>query len=139
MGTTVEALHDTLEQLATVDLDTLNDGEQDTELVALVRAKHRLDAELARRAARWDRSGVWRADGSRAPWARLSRTTSLSPTAARQILRHGRDLARMPVTAEAWAGGELGADHVDLLAECGRRRPPRLVRPRRSPVGGPVR
>ena len=116
MGTTVEALHDTLEQLATVDLDTLTDGEQDAELVAFVRAKHRLDAELARRAARWDRSGVWRSDGSRAPWARLSRTTGLAPSAARRILRHGRDLARMPFTAQAWTAGELGADHVDLLA-----------------------
>ena len=94
----------------------MTDSEQDAELVALLRAKHRLDAELARRAARWDRSGVWRTDGSRAPWARLSRTARLSPTAAKQILRHGRDVTSMPVTAEAWAAGELGADHVDLLA-----------------------
>jgi hypothetical protein len=115
MGSTVETLHETLAAVAAVDLDTLTDAELDTELVALVRAKHRLDAEIARRAARWDRSGVWRADGSRAPWARLSRTTSLSPGAAKQILRHGRDLTQMPATTKAWAGGEIGTDHVDLL------------------------
>ncbi|HEV2929146.1 MAG TPA: DUF222 domain-containing protein, partial [Propionibacteriaceae bacterium] len=116
MGSTVAALHQAVDEVAAVDLDSLTDGELDAELIALVRAKHRLDAELARRAARWDRSGVWRADGSRAPWARLSRTASLSPGAAKQVLRHGRDLASMPVTTEAWAGGEIGADHVDLLA-----------------------
>ena len=115
MGSTVEALREAVDAVAAVDLDTLTDSEQDAELVALVRAKHRLDAELARRAARWDRSGVWRTDGSRAPWARLSRTTGLSPGAAKQILRHGRDVAAMPVTARAWAGGDIGADHVDLL------------------------
>ena len=116
MGSTVEALHEALEAVAAVDLKTLTDGELDTELVALVRAKHRLDAELARRAARWDTSGAWRSDGSRAPWARLSRTTSLSPGAAKQMLRHGRGLASMPATARALAGGDIGADHVDLLA-----------------------
>jgi hypothetical protein len=116
MGSTVEALHQAVEAVAAVDLDSLTDGELDAELVALVRAKHRLDAELARRAARWDTSGVWRSDGSRAPWARLSRTASLSPVAAKQVLRHGRAVASLPATSRAWAAGEIGADHVDLLA-----------------------
>ena len=68
MGATVEALHQAVDAVAAVDLDTLTDGESDTELVDLVRLRHRLDAELARRAARWDTRGVWRSDGSRAQW-----------------------------------------------------------------------
>ena len=48
---------------------------------------------------------MWQSDGSRAPWARLSRTASLSPGAAKKILRHGRDVAQMPATAEAFAAG----------------------------------
>ena len=59
---------------------------------------------------------MWQSDGSRAPWARLSRTASLSPGAAKQMLRHGRDVAQMPATAEAFAAGRIGTDHVDLLA-----------------------
>ena len=116
MGSTVEAFQKAVEAAAAVDLDTLTDAELDAELVALLRLRHRLDAELARRATRWETSGVWRSDGSRAPWARLSRTGSLSPGAAKQVLRHGRDVASMPGTAQAWAAGEIGADHVDLLA-----------------------
>ena len=100
---------------------------------------HRLDAELARRAARWDRSGVWRSDGSRAPWARLSRTTSLSPGAARQILRHGRD-ARADAGHRPGVGGRGDRRRPRRPVGWRRRRwPPRPVRPRRSPVGGPVR
>jgi hypothetical protein len=116
MGSTVEALQQTLEAIAAVDLDTLTDGELDDELVALLRLRHRLDAAIARRAARWEASGVWRSDGSRAPWARLSRTASLSGGSAKQVLRHGRAVASMPATTEAWAAGHIGADHVELLA-----------------------
>ena len=83
----------------------------------MVRLRHRLDAEIARRADRWDRRTIWRGDGSKAPWARLSRTTSVAPGTARAILRRGHAITAMPATAEAWAAGELGADHVDLLAD----------------------
>ena len=100
-----------------VDLDALTDAELDSELIALVRQRHRLDAEIARRAALWDRRSVWRGDGSRAPWARLSRTASVAPGTARGILRRGHAIARMPITAQAWTGGEIGSDHVELLAD----------------------
>ncbi len=42
---------------------------------------------------------------------------SVGPGTARGILRRGRAITAMPATAEAWAAGELGADHVDLLAD----------------------
>jgi hypothetical protein len=116
MGSTVEALHKAVEAVAAVDLETLTDAQLDTELVALVRLRHRLDAELARRAARWDTCGVWRSDGSRAPWARLSRTAGLSGGSAKQLVRRGRAVAQMPAATRAWAGGEIGTDHVDVLA-----------------------
>ena len=100
-----------------VDLDALTDAELDSELIALVRQRHRLDAEIARRAALWDRRSVWRGDGSRAPWARLSRTASVAPGTARGMLRRGHAIARMPITAQAWTDGEIGSDHVELLAD----------------------
>ncbi len=60
---------------------------------------------------------MWRSDGSRAPWARLSRTASLAAPGARRLLRLARAVTAMPATAEAWAEGEIGVDHVELLAE----------------------
>ena len=86
MQTVVETLGEAVDAAAAVDLDTQTDTEMDAELVALVRLRHRLDAEIARRAHRWDTRGVWQSDGSRAPWARLSRTASLSPGAAKADL-----------------------------------------------------
>ena len=113
----VDTLGEALDAVAGADLDALSDGELDGELVGLVRQRHRLDAEIARRAARWDRRSVWRGDGSRAPWARLSRTAGVAAGTARGILRRGHAVASMRGTGRAWAGGEIGTDHVDLLAD----------------------
>jgi hypothetical protein len=116
MESPVRQLEDAVNTLADADLDTAGDDELDTELVALVRLRHRLDAQIARRARIWDRRGVWRNDGSRAPWARLSRTTSMAGGSAKAILRRGAALPRMPLTAEAFTAGDLGPDVVDVLA-----------------------
>jgi hypothetical protein len=116
MSAVAEALAAAIDDLAAIDLDTLTDDELDADLVALVRQRHRLDAEIARRAARWEQRDVWRSDGSRAPWARLSRTAAVAPGGAKQILRRGRAVSAMPVTGEAWRCGDIGSDHVDLLA-----------------------
>jgi hypothetical protein len=117
MSEVVEALQQAIDAATGVDLDTLTDGELDDELVALVHLRHRLDAEIARRADGWNRRTIWRGDGSKAPWARLSRTAAVAPGTARGFLRRGSAILAMPATAEAWASGELGADHVDLLAD----------------------
>ena len=116
MDTVVETLSEAIDDAAAVDLDTLTNGELDAELVALVRLRHRLDAEIARRACRWEARGVWQSDGSRAPWARLSRTAGVAGGTAKAIMRRGPSLATMPLTAEALAAGSIGTDHVDLLA-----------------------
>ena len=80
METVVETLGEAVDAAAAVDLDTLTDSEMDAELVALVRATappRRRDSPAGPH--RWDARGVWQSDGSRAPWARLSRTAGLSP------------------------------------------------------------
>ena len=43
----------------------------------------------------------------------------------------------MPATAQAWAAGEIGADHVDLLAGAAGGGRARVVRPRREPCWSP--
>ena len=89
-GTGVETLNTAIDTAAAVDIDTLTDSQLDTELVRLIRARHRLDAQIARRCARWDARTVWLADGSRSAAARLSRDAKLATGAAKQILRRGR-------------------------------------------------
>ena len=59
---------------------------------------------------------MWQSDGSRAPWARLSRTAGVAGGTAKAIVRRGPALVAMPLTAEAFAAGTIGTDHVDLLA-----------------------
>ena len=107
MSGAVDTMSEAVEAAADVDLDTLTDGELDDELVAMVRLRHRLDAEIARRVDRWDRRTIWRGDGSKAPWARLSRTTSVAWWRSRSRNRRRRD--------------EPGRDSRQLLA----RIPPR--------------
>lgn len=103
------------DEAAAVDLDDLSDAGLDAELMALVRERHRLDAEVARRVARWDRRGVWSGDGSRSASARLARDGLLSPREAGRTVRRARRCAAMPGTVEAWGRGEVGTDLVDLL------------------------
>jgi hypothetical protein len=104
MRTVVAALGEAIDDAAGLDLDTVGDGELDAELVALLRLRHRLDAQIARRARCWNQRGVWRSDGSPAPWACLSRIASLAPGTAKTILRHG---AALPSGAVPDIGGEL--------------------------------
>jgi Domain of unknown function (DUF222) len=116
MEPAVTQLDEAISGLAAVDVDTLADDELDADLVALMRVRHRLDAQIARRAASWDTRGVWRSDGSRAPWARLSRTAGVAGGSAKAILRRGVSLPRMPLAAEAFAAGDVGPEVVDVLA-----------------------
>jgi len=113
---TVERYAEAADAAAATDLDALTDGELDAETVGLLRTRHRLDAEIARRVHRWDRRMVWIADGSRSPAARLARDGRLAGPTATRVVRHARAVASMPATQRAWAAGDLGDDHVALLA-----------------------
>src|SRR4051794_20937522 len=100
----VDTISEALNAAADVDLEALSDRDLDGELVALLRLRHRLDAEIARRAARWDARTVWIGDGSKSPAARLSRDTGVSVAAAKATLRRGRAVTNMPRAHVAWAG-----------------------------------
>lgn len=114
-ATQVAELHDQLDQLLALDLDTLTDTELDETLIDLQRARARLGAATARLVQRWAQRGIWSSDGSRSPAARLARDTRTSLTTARVELRRADHLAHMPGTEAALAAGELSLDHVDLL------------------------
>ena len=68
MDSSVERLHGVIDELAAVELRCGSVGE---ELLALERARARLDAEVARRLREFDRSCEWAAHGSRSAAAFL--------------------------------------------------------------------
>lgn len=116
VATTVERYRSAGDAAAVVDLDALTDGELDDELVGLLRERHRLDAEIARRSARWDARVVWITDGSRSAAARLGRDGHLAPPSSAGLIRRARASRSMPATCAAWSRGDVGGDAVDVLA-----------------------
>lgn len=114
-NTVVERMAGAIDAVADVDLDALSDDDLDDELVGLMRQHHRLAAEIARRAQRWDARSVWRSDGSRSAAGRLARDGLVARATADQVVRAGRAVASMPLADATWRDGDLSADHVDLL------------------------
>jgi hypothetical protein len=94
---------------------TVDDGELDSLVIGLMRARHRLAAVTAGVLACWDACGVWRSDGSRSAATRLARDGKVSQTTAHVELRRARKLVDMPATATALREGRVSMDHVDLL------------------------
>lgn len=103
------ALHD-------VDVASLSDEDLHELVLGVQTAQSRLAAVSARAVGAWDQRMVWAADGSRSAAARLASETRASMATARSTVRRARKLASMPATASALATGEIGVDHVDLLA-----------------------
>lgn len=69
----LERLDAAIDAVASIDLNTLADDDLAELVVGLQRARHRLAGAAALALARWDGSGVWRADGSRSAAGRLAR------------------------------------------------------------------
>jgi hypothetical protein len=63
---------------------------------------------------------AWADNGSKAPAARYARETHLPKPEANRLVRRGRALQSMPLTADAYMAGEINGAHVDLIATCDR-------------------
>src|SRR5205807_65530 len=60
--------------------------------------------------------GVWRADDARSAAAWLTRATRAPKWECGARLRLGRAIEELPVAAQAWSAGEIGAAQVRRLA-----------------------
>jgi hypothetical protein len=82
----------------------------------LVRARNRIDAELARTARHGELTQAPEHDGlaSMASWLRGH--CRLSPGAAKQVVRNGRALERLPAVASACTEGLVTAEQVAVIA-----------------------
>ena len=117
MDSSVERLHEAIDELAAVDLRYGSVGE---ELLALERARARLDAEVARRLREFDRSCEWAAHGSRSAAAFLVTNTRCARGDAYRRVRVAREVEALEQTADAWAAGELTTRHVETITQARR-------------------
>ncbi|MGY1739115.1 MULTISPECIES: DUF222 domain-containing protein [unclassified Blastococcus] len=109
-------LQSVLDELAGLDLDELPDGPLLDHVRGLVAAGHRITAELTRAVRRVDARGAAEHDGIPTTQAWLRGHLGLSGALAGRLVGHGRVLEHLPRTAGAFTDGELGADHVAVIA-----------------------
>ncbi len=113
----LEHLAETLDELQAIDLDDVSDIELNEIAIGLARGSSRLLAAIVRAVGVWEQKSIWRSDGSRAAWARLSRDGNLSANEARTFVRRAKALRTMPATLDALQHGAISGAHVDLLAK----------------------
>jgi hypothetical protein len=120
MANEVEELAAAVDALLAVDVDGCDEVRLAEAVIAVQRERARLGVVAARLVARWERSAVWSADGSRTAAAALARDTMTSTQTAAHELRRARALGSMPAAEAAVAAGRLSLDHVDLLSRANR-------------------
>src|SRR3954469_11977834 len=83
----------------------------------LVRARNRIDAELARTVRRAELAQAAEHDGLKTMASWLRGHTRLSPAAAGQLVRNGRALELLPAVAAGSAAGVITAEQVAVMAK----------------------
>jgi multidrug efflux pump subunit AcrA (membrane-fusion protein) len=112
----VGELQSALVALAADDLHTMVAPQLLDRTAELVRARNRIDAELARTVRIADLTQAPEHDGQRTMRSWLRGHTGLSPAAAGQLVRAGRVLEQLPAVAAGCADGMITADQVAVIA-----------------------
>ena len=120
MATGLALLEEAVELFAGVDVEALSGDELHEMIRRLSVVSNRLEAQVVRVVHRWDATSAWADNGSKAPGARLARETGFPKADAKRLVRRGRALRSMPLTADAYQAGVLNGAHVDLVASCDR-------------------
>jgi hypothetical protein len=82
---------------------------------ALERHGWRLECAKARAVNSFDQWKEWGHDGALSATAWIDTTCHVPKNEARAQLRRGKALAGLPLVAQAWKDGDIGAAHVDAL------------------------
>jgi hypothetical protein len=88
------------------------DGET---IVFLQRVRSQVDCLISTSGAEFDQWREWGADGALSATAWIDTTCHVPKKEARAQLRRGKALAALPLVAQAWKNGDIGAAHVDAL------------------------
>src|SRR4051795_13629303 len=115
-GGVVSELMSALDGLAADDLHRLPSAELLDRTAELVRARNRIDAELARTVRRAELAQAPEHDGLKTMASWLRGHARLSPAAAGQLVRNGRALELLPAVAAGSAAGVITAEQVSVLA-----------------------
>jgi hypothetical protein len=112
----VGELMSALDGLATEDLFCLPAAGLLDRTAELVRARNRIDAELARTVRRAELTQAPERDGLKTMASWLRGHVRLSPATAAQLVRNGRALEHLPVVAAGFSEGAITAEQVAVLA-----------------------
>jgi hypothetical protein len=85
-------------------------------MAQVISIRERLDAEIIRLTADWDRSRVWEADGALSPAAWMTHRLPVARTTAQSTVRTARFVDKSERTAKALASGDISSGHVRALA-----------------------
>jgi len=88
------------------------DGET---LTFLQRSRSQIDYLISTSGAEFDQWGEWGRDGALSATAWVDTTCHVPKKEVRAQLRRGKALAVLPLVAQAWKDGDIGAAHVDAL------------------------
>ncbi len=105
-----------LDDLAAEDLQPAFGPQLLARTDALLAARNRLDAELARTVREGELTQAAEHDGLKTMQSWLRGHGRLSPGAAAQLVRSGRALEHLPAVAQAHAAGRITADQVAVIA-----------------------
>ncbi|MFO7590606.1 MAG: DUF222 domain-containing protein [Acidimicrobiia bacterium] len=92
------------------------------DLLELLEASERLQAEVLDRLAGWDASGAWAEEGAPSAVAWLTHRASLTKHRAASLLRSARLLHAHERTAKALDAGDVTVEHIEVLARAARHR-----------------
>ena len=115
--TGTDALHQVLDDLCADDLSALTDQELHRRVMAVLRARIRLEYVSMTSLAAWDDRKAWCDDGSRSPGARAAAETGVDTTHVTAALRRARLLSRLPATAAAVRDGAMSPEVVDAMSD----------------------
>jgi hypothetical protein len=113
-GQEIEALRTAMGDLVKCDAFSLLDHDSIIEL-------HRLSAcfegVVTKAAAEFDAGAQWAVDGAKSASAWLATRCHLPKAEAQRLVRRGKALASLPLAAEAFMSGDIGAAQFDALVK----------------------
>jgi Domain of unknown function (DUF222)/HNH endonuclease len=109
----LDALAEVIDQMVATDPSAFADTES---MVTLQRELARLESVVTGAVAAFDTSGAWAPDGARNASSWLATRCRLPKSQTRRLVRRGRVLSELPVCAQAWSKGEIGAFHLDAIS-----------------------
>lgn len=122
LGGALEALGGAIDGLAATDLALVDPAELPGLVKTLSRSVTRVQALTARAVAMMERRGAHEADGHSSTKSWLTDELKADPAEATKQTRRARNLDAHPDLSDAFAAGDIGENHVDIIDRAIRHR-----------------